>query len=89
MQEVWTGQQARFADGALARLRHDQKLGLTPPDMDLWSATQVIVAEGAQAIVEHITGEDGVKDEVFARELAVLAWHGAFRRPEVPTSGGN
>jgi hypothetical protein len=43
--------------------------------------TRVIVAGGAQAIVQHITGDDGTGDEAFTRELALIVWHGAFRRP--------
>lgn len=41
----------------------------------------LIVAGGAQAIVQHINGDDGTGDEALTRELALIVWHGAFRRP--------
>ena len=56
--------------------RADQDRGLAPADLDPVAATRVIVAGGAQAIVQHVTG-----DEAFTRELALIVWHGAFRCP--------
>jgi hypothetical protein len=50
-------------------------------NLDPVAATRVIVAEGAQAIVQPITGDDGAGDEAFTRELALIVWPGAFRRP--------
>ena len=52
-----------------------------PADLAPVAATRVIVAGGARAIVQHITGDDGTGDEAFTRELALIVWHGAFRRP--------
>jgi hypothetical protein len=41
---------------------------------------RVIVLGGAQAIVRHIAGDGGTGDEAFTRELALIVWHGVFRR---------
>ena len=81
VRQAWAAQLGWFADGTAARLRQDQDRGLAPADLDPAAATRVIVAGGAQAIVGHITDDDGTGDEAFARELALIVWHGAFRRP--------
>lgn len=81
VRQAWSMQLDRFAEGTAARLRQDQERGLAPADLDPVAATRVIVVGGAQAIVQHITDDDGAGDEAFARELALIVWHGAFRRP--------
>jgi AcrR family transcriptional regulator len=78
---AWLAQLGRFANGAAARLRQDQNRGLAPADLDPVAATRIIIAGGAQAIVRHITGDGGTGDEAFTRELALIVWHGVFRRP--------
>ena len=83
VRQAWAAQLRWFADGTAARLRQDQDRGLAPADLDPAAATRVIVAGGAQAIVQHITDDDGTGDDALTRELALIFWHGAFRRPPV------
>ncbi|MCZ4602365.1 TetR/AcrR family transcriptional regulator [Streptomyces sp. Lzd4kr] len=70
-----------FDAAALRSLLSEQATGLTPADLDAVSASRIIVWGGAQAIAHHIRVDDGGGDTVFARELALIWWHGAYRRP--------
>jgi AcrR family transcriptional regulator len=80
VREAWANQLGPFVEGTVERLRRDQDRGLAPADLDPVAATRVIVGGGAQAIAQHITDDDGAGDDAFARELALIFWHGAFRR---------
>lgn len=82
VRRAWSAQLSRFAEGAIARLRQDQRRGLAPADLDPVAAVRVLVVGGAQAIVQHITDDDGTGDDAFTSELAKIVWYGAFRRPE-------
>jgi hypothetical protein len=81
VRQAWAAQLSRFAERTVQRLRQDQDRGLAPADLDPVAATRVIVVGGAQAIVQHVTDVDGTGDEAFTRELALIVWHGVFRRP--------
>jgi AcrR family transcriptional regulator len=70
-----------FDETVLRILRSEQAVGATPADVDAPAASRIIVWGGAQAIAQHIAVDDGSGDAMFARELARIWWHGAFRRP--------
>ncbi|MFJ5212354.1 TetR/AcrR family transcriptional regulator [Streptomyces nigra] len=70
-----------FDAATLRFLLSEQATGLTPANLDAVSASRIIVWGGAQAIAHHVRVDDGSGDTVFARELALIWWHGAYRRP--------
>lgn len=82
--DFYTADLEGFDETALRSLLADQAAGLTPADLDAVSASRIIVWGGAQAIAHHIRVDDGSGDAVFARELALIWWHGAYRRPAGP-----
>lgn len=84
--DFWNREITQFTDWTLALLRTEQEEGRTSPDMDLPSATQVIVTGGEQAIVGHVTTRPVATDPVFAREMARIWWYGVYRRPADPTA---
>ncbi|MGY6024750.1 TetR/AcrR family transcriptional regulator [Streptomyces spinosirectus] len=79
--DFYTADLEGFDETALRSLLSDQAAGLTPDDLDAVSASRIIVWGGAQAIAHHIRVDEGSGDTVFARELAQIWWHGAYRRP--------
>ncbi|MGW6471294.1 TetR/AcrR family transcriptional regulator [Streptomyces nigra] len=79
--DFYTADLEGFDANALRSLLADQAAGLAPADLDAASASRIIVWGGAQAIAHHISVDDGSGDRTFARELARIWWHGAYRRP--------
>ncbi|CCK24944.1 hypothetical protein BN159_0565 [Streptomyces davaonensis JCM 4913] len=79
--DFYTADLEGFDENALQSLLSDQAAGLTPTDLDAVAASRIIVWGGAQAIAHHIRVDDGSGDKAFARELAQIWWHGAYRRP--------
>lgn len=59
----------------------EQQAGRTPAGVDLASAARVIVIGGERAIFDHIAVAEPGDDAAFARELALIWWHGVYRRP--------
>ncbi|MFC0506595.1 TetR/AcrR family transcriptional regulator [Micromonospora costi] len=79
--EVWNGKLQRFIDLAEVWLRGEQDAGRTAPDLDPPTAARVFVWGGFQALANQVLIGPESQDEVVAREIALLMWHGAFRRP--------
>lgn len=79
--DFYTADLEGFDATALQSLLADQAAGLTPDDLDAVCASRIIVWGGAQAIAHHIRVDNGSGDTAFARELAQIWWHGAYRRP--------
>ncbi|SEO21020.1 TetR/AcrR family transcriptional regulator [Actinacidiphila rubida] len=79
--DFYTADLEGFDETVLRTLRSEQAAGSTPADLDAVAASRVIVWGGAQAIAHHIRVDDGRGDAAFARELARIWWHGAYRRP--------
>ncbi|MFC8246198.1 TetR/AcrR family transcriptional regulator [Streptomyces chartreusis] len=79
--DFYTADLEAFDETALQSLLTDQAAGLTPTDLDAACASRIIVWGGAQAIAHHIRVDNGSSDTLFARELAQIWWHGAYRRP--------
>ena len=83
VREFWSQVLARFTARTIEVLEREQAAGRTPADLDVVNATRVIVMGGEKAIIDHVLAGDPDQDEVFARELALIWWHGAYRRPYV------
>jgi hypothetical protein len=81
VREFWDEQIARFRDRTIAVLHDEQDAGRTPADVDLASASQIIVTGGERAIFDHISVADPSTDATYARELALTWWYGVYRRP--------
>lgn len=84
--EVWNGKLQRFIDQGEQWLRVEQQAGRTAPDMDVATAARVFVWGGFQALANQVLTGDPEQDEIVAREIALLEWYGAFRRPAGTTA---
>ncbi|MFJ4467238.1 TetR/AcrR family transcriptional regulator [Streptomyces sp. NPDC089424] len=82
--DFYTADLEGFDESTLRHLLSEQAAGLAPADLDAVSASRIIVWGGAQAIAHHISVDAGGGDAAFARELAQIWWHGAYRRPCEP-----
>ncbi|GAB2600109.1 TetR/AcrR family transcriptional regulator [Kribbella endophytica] len=81
VREYWVRELDQFSEFTDRLLRVEQDAGRTATDVDVPSATQIIVLGGERAIVEHVNTRDATTDATFAAELARIWWHGAYRRP--------
>jgi AcrR family transcriptional regulator len=79
--EVWNGKLQRFIDQGDQWLRTEQQAGRTAPGMDAATAARVFVWGGFQALANQVLTGAPEQDETVAREIALLEWYGAFRRP--------
>lgn len=84
VRDFWRQKLSPFSDRTIAVLREEQQAGRTPASVDLASATRVIVIGGERAIFDHVTAADPGDDATFARELALIWWHGVYRRAAPP-----
>ncbi|AVT35304.1 TetR/AcrR family transcriptional regulator [Plantactinospora sp. BB1] len=86
VRHFWRTGVARFSDNTVRLLAEDQRAGRAPADLDVDAATRVVVVGGESAIIDHIasSGGDSSGDDAFARELALIWWHGVYRRPSTP-----
>jgi AcrR family transcriptional regulator len=90
VRDFWQRAMTQFTDRTIEVLRGEQAAGRTPTDVDPVNATRVIVMGGERAIFEHAIVADPDDDPSFARELALIWWYGAYRRPvsgTAPTIG--
>lgn len=81
VREYWVRELDQFSEFTDRLLRIEQKAGRVAADVDVPSATQIIVLGGERAIVEHVNTRPADTDQAFATELAHIWWHGAYRRP--------
>jgi AcrR family transcriptional regulator len=81
VREFWNRMLSRFSERTVELLVSEQAEGSTPTSVDIPSATRVVVIGGEKAIFDHVLAGDPGQDEVFARELALIWWHGVYRRP--------
>jgi AcrR family transcriptional regulator len=77
----WDGQLQRFVDLAERWLRDEQQAGRTAPGLDPATAARVFIWGGFQALANQVLSGPEEADEAVAREIALLEWYGAFRRP--------
>lgn len=79
--EFWDRQLQRFTDKAELWLRREQEAGRTAPDLDAATAARVFVLGGFQAMASQVLVGPEDQDEIVAREIALIEWHGGYRRP--------
>jgi AcrR family transcriptional regulator len=80
VREYWVRELDQFSEFTDRLLRIEQNAGRTPADLDVPSATEIIVLGGERAIVNHVNTRDAATDAAFATELARIWWHGVYRR---------
>lgn len=81
VREYWVRELDQFSEFTERLLRIEQDAGRTPADLDVPSATEIIIFGGERAIVDHVNTRDASTDEAFARELSRIWWYGVYRRP--------
>ena len=81
--QFWDGELTKFIELSRHWLRTEQLAGRTAADLDVETASQIIIFGGNRVIAGHVLGGDPNRDEAVARELAVNQWFGAIRRPAV------
>jgi AcrR family transcriptional regulator len=82
--DFWTGQLDRFTDLTAQLLREEQAAGRTAADFDPVIVAQILTWDGDRVIARHVANADtanGTRDAAVAREIALIRWHGAYRRP--------
>lgn len=79
--KFWDGQLQRFVDKAEVWLRGEQEAGRTTLDLDATTAARVFVWGGFQAVANQVLTGPEDQDATVAREIALIEWHGAYRRP--------
>jgi AcrR family transcriptional regulator len=83
--QFWDGELTRFIELSRRWLRTEQMAGRTAADLDIDTASQIIVFGGIRVIAAHALDGIPERDEAVARELAVNQWFGAIRRPDAPS----
>lgn len=78
--KFWDGQLQRFVDQAEVWLRGEQEAGRTTLDLDATTAARVFVWGGFQAVANQVMTGPEDQDAIVAREIALIEWHGAYRR---------
>jgi AcrR family transcriptional regulator len=78
----WDQRLDPFLSNVTALLTEEQLHGRTAASLDAQATSRVIVSASMQAIAQQIVHGDEASDEVTARELALVQWYGAYRRPE-------
>ena len=81
VRDFWRQQLVQFTERTTEVLRVELEAGRTPGGVDVVHATRVIVIGGERAIFDHVTSAAASEDAAFARELALIWWHGVYRRP--------
>ena len=81
----WDAQLEVF-DTTVRQLLHEEQIaGRTSPQLDVATASRLLVWGGMQAITKQVLHGDPLQDATVARELAAAQWFGIFRRPSATT----
>ncbi|MGC4792703.1 TetR/AcrR family transcriptional regulator [Micromonospora saelicesensis] len=83
VREYWAAGLEQFVARTVDALRIEQQAGRTPADLDVTTASRLIVVGGDRFLADHVstTPADPETDAAAARELAATWWYGAYRRP--------
>ncbi|MET7371358.1 TetR/AcrR family transcriptional regulator [Micromonospora arida] len=83
VREYWAAGLEQFVARTVDALRIEQQAGRTPADLDVTTASRLIVVGGDRFLADHVstTSADPETDAAAARELAATWWYGAYRRP--------
>jgi AcrR family transcriptional regulator len=77
----WNSELDRFTDRTAELIRAEQDAGRTAADIDPVIAARVMTWDGNQVIARHVASGEESLDAAVARELALIRWHGVYRRP--------
>jgi AcrR family transcriptional regulator len=78
----WDHRLDPFLSNVRALLAEEQMQGRTAASLDAVATSRVIVSASMQAIARQIVHGNADSDDVVAREVALVQWYGAYRRPE-------
>jgi AcrR family transcriptional regulator len=78
----WEHRLDPFLSNVTTLLNEEQLQGRTAATLDSGATSRVIVSASMQAIAQQIVHGDEDSDNVTARELALVQWYGAYRRPQ-------
>ncbi|MEU8286973.1 TetR/AcrR family transcriptional regulator [Micromonospora sp. NPDC048905] len=83
VREYWAAGLEQFVTRTVDVLRIEQQAGRTPADLDVTTASRLIVVGGDRFLADHVstTSADPETDAAAARELAATWWYGVYRRP--------
>ncbi|MFG2047551.1 TetR/AcrR family transcriptional regulator [Micromonospora sp. NPDC048935] len=83
VREYWAAGLERFVARTVDALQIEQQAGRTPADLDVTTASRLIVVGGDRFLADHVstTSADTETDAAAARELAATWWYGVYRRP--------
>ncbi|MGI5525115.1 TetR/AcrR family transcriptional regulator [Micromonospora sp. CA-259024] len=83
VREYWAAGLEQFVARTVDLLRVEQRAGRTPANLDVTTASRLIVLGGDRFLADHVstTSADPDTDAAAARELAAMWWYGAYRRP--------
>lgn len=81
IREFWDAQLQRFIELGENWLRAEQEAGRAPADLATATAARVFVLGGFGTLSHHVLNGPEDEDELVAREVVLLEWYGAFRRP--------
>ncbi|MEW2426724.1 TetR/AcrR family transcriptional regulator [Micromonospora sp. NPDC047644] len=83
VREYWAAGLEQFVARTVDALQIEQQAGRTPADLDVTTASRLIVLGGDRFLADHVstTSADPETDAAAARELAATWWYGAYRRP--------
>jgi AcrR family transcriptional regulator len=78
----WDQRLVPFLSNVTALLTEEQKHGRTAASLNADATSRMIVSASMQAIAQQIIHGNEDSDDVTAREVALVQWYGAYRRPE-------
>jgi AcrR family transcriptional regulator len=83
MRDFWNTGLNRFLQHTAEVMSAQQRTGDMPAELAVDPASRVIVIGGDRAIFDHVarSAGDTSGDAAFAREIALIWWYGAYRRP--------
>jgi AcrR family transcriptional regulator len=77
----WDAELGKFIGLSRFWISGELNAGRTAADIDVETASQIIVYGGNRVIGHQVLGGDPARDPAVAEELAVNQWYGAIRRP--------
>jgi AcrR family transcriptional regulator len=84
VRDYWNAEIQRWVDACVETLTAEKEAGRAPADLDVVTASELIIRGGDRQVFHHVAADDGTRDVQVARELALIQWYGVFRRPASP-----
>jgi AcrR family transcriptional regulator len=82
VEQFWNSQLNRLTELTASLIAEEQAAGRTDSAINPTVLAQVLTWDGDRVIARHVATNDSANDAQVARELAMVRWHGAYRRPQ-------